>query len=31
MDVPAMAKVVWRNYHAYDERLSRVVGRANVA
>jgi hypothetical protein len=23
--------IIWRNNHAYDERLSRVVDRANVA
>jgi hypothetical protein len=23
--------IIWRNNHAYDERLRRVVARANVA
>jgi hypothetical protein len=23
--------IIWRNEHAYDERLRRVVARANVA
>jgi hypothetical protein len=23
--------IIWRNNHAYDERLRRVVNRANVA
>jgi len=23
--------IIWRNNHAYDERLRRVVGRATVA
>ena len=23
--------IIWRNNHAYDERLRRIVARANVA
>ena len=23
--------IIWRNNHAYDERLRRIIGRANVA
>jgi hypothetical protein len=23
--------IIWRNNHAYDERLRRIVGKANVA
>jgi len=23
--------IIWRNNHAYDERLQRIVDRANVA
>ena len=23
--------IIWRNNHAYDERLRRIVGRANIA
>jgi hypothetical protein len=23
--------IIWRNNHAYDERLRRVIARANVA
>ena len=23
--------IIWRNHHAYDERLRRVIERANIA